>query len=799
MYSGLPIPYPQMKDWFAWFHWVNPLGYAFKGIFINEISGAVYNCSFDAIPFGDGYNSSENRVCPIRGSKPGEFAVNGTEYLDQVFGINSSLMSVDIIVVFLYFVLFTLLNCIALSVLEFTGGGYTKKVYKRGKAPKTETEEEEKKRAEKVKEATDNMGNTLDTKPSVLCWRKMCYTVPVGGKEKKRQLLDNIDGWIKPGQMTALMGASGAGKTTLLDVLAQRKTVGKISGDILLNGKPIEVDFERITGYVEQMDVFNPFLTVREALRFSAKLRQDASVSLEEKYDYVEKILGMMEMVHLGDALIGDLEWGMGISVEERKRLTIGMELVAKPHILFLDEPTSGLDAPSSYNIIKFIRKLADTGMPLVCTIHQPSAVLFEQFDRLLLLAKGGRVTYFGDIGKKSGTLIKYFTKNGVRDCGKDENPAEYILEAIGAGVNGKSLADWHEVWKQSPEYTVIQQELETITQDTSNHHSDNEEVREFATPLWYQFWEVYKRMNVIWWRSPFYNLGRLFNSTYVGLVAGFSYFHLQNSASDLRSRVWLEFVTTIVGILFIFSALPNVFYQREYFRRDYASKFYSWFPFAVSILLVEIPYTVVITSSSFFCFFWAAGLQSDSINGFYFWLMMVTFMSYCVAVGQSISALCPHVMIAFTLVPNLITFLLLFCGVLNPPPAMPEFWRSWVYPIMPTRYYLEGILSSVLQYSKITCNPDDLNSFPPPANTTCGEYMADFFADPTKTGYIVDPNATDVCQYCQYSAGPEYYENFIGWSADNMWRNFGILLSYWFFSVLTLIVFIWFSRRPVR
>jgi ABC-type multidrug transport system ATPase subunit len=104
--------------------------------------------------------------------------------------------------------------------------------------------------------------------------------------------------------------ASGAGKTTLLDVLARRKTLGKVEGELKLNGRPLEIDFERITGYVEQMDVFNPALTVREALRFSAKLRQDAEIPNSEKYEYAEKILEMMEMKHLGDALIGSLETG---------------------------------------------------------------------------------------------------------------------------------------------------------------------------------------------------------------------------------------------------------------------------------------------------------------------------------------------------------------------------------------------------------------------------------------------------------------------------------------------------------
>lgn len=106
---------------------------------------------------------------------------------------------------------------------------------------------------------------------------------------------------------------------------------------MLLNGKPLRVDFMRITGYVEQMDVHNGYLTVREALQYSAKLRQEPEIPLQEKLDYVERVLEMMEMTPLGDAIIGDLESGYGISVEERKRLTIGMELVAKPHILFLD------------------------------------------------------------------------------------------------------------------------------------------------------------------------------------------------------------------------------------------------------------------------------------------------------------------------------------------------------------------------------------------------------------------------------------------------------------------------------
>ncbi|EAA60606.1 hypothetical protein AN8813.2 [Aspergillus nidulans FGSC A4] len=149
--------------------------------------------------------------------------------------------------------------------------------------------------------------------------------------------------------MTALMGASGAGKTTLLDVLAARKNIGVISGDILVDGAKPGTSFQRGTSYAEQMDVHEPMQTVREALRFSADLRQSYDVPQSEKYAYVEEIISLLELENLADAVIGTPE--TGLSVEERKRVTIGVELAAKPEmLLFLDEPTSGLDSQSAFN-----------------------------------------------------------------------------------------------------------------------------------------------------------------------------------------------------------------------------------------------------------------------------------------------------------------------------------------------------------------------------------------------------------------------------------------------------------------
>lgn len=181
-----------------------------------------------------------------------------------------------------------------------------------------------------------------------------------------------------------------------MDVLAARKDQGVIHGEVLLNGKPLPLSFQRTTGYCEQVDVHMPQSTVREALEFSALLRQPRSIPKAEKLAYVDEIIDLLELKDIEDAIIGVP--GEGLDVEQRKRVTIGVELVSRPTLLFLDEPTSGLDGQSSYMIVGFLQKLAATGQSIMCTIHQPSAALFAGFDMLLLLKAGGRTVYMGPI-----------------------------------------------------------------------------------------------------------------------------------------------------------------------------------------------------------------------------------------------------------------------------------------------------------------------------------------------------------------------------------------------------------------
>jgi ABC-type multidrug transport system ATPase subunit len=177
----------------------------------------------------------------------------------------------------------------------------------------------------------------IQPQTDVFTWRDVSYDIEIKGEP--RRLLDHVSGWVKPGTLTALMGVSGAGKTTLLDVLAHRTSVGVVTGDMFVNGNGLDASFQRKTGYVQQQDLHLETATVRESLRFSALLRQPATVSIQEKHDYVEDVIKMLNMESFAEAIVGVP--GEGLNVEQRKLLTIGVELAAKPKLLlFLDEPT---------------------------------------------------------------------------------------------------------------------------------------------------------------------------------------------------------------------------------------------------------------------------------------------------------------------------------------------------------------------------------------------------------------------------------------------------------------------------
>jgi ABC-type multidrug transport system ATPase subunit len=235
--------------------------------------------------------------------------------------------------------------------------------------------------------------------------------------------------------MVALMGASGAGKSTLLDVLAQRKSTGTTAGDITYNGTTEMVPF----AYVMQDDVHIGTLTVRESVYFAAELRLSMHMSAAAKATRVEKIIDMLGLRKVADSQLGS-QTVRGVSGGELKRVSIAVEIVHLPGLMFLDEPTTGLDSSISHEVMSAVRNLANQNRTVVCTIHQPSEDTFALFDTLLLLAEG-RVVYFGS----AQAATDFFTQSPFRfACNPSANPADFIVAVAGSflpAVDGRFIS----------------------------------------------------------------------------------------------------------------------------------------------------------------------------------------------------------------------------------------------------------------------------------------------------------------------------------------------------------------------
>ena len=246
---------------------------------------------------------------------------------------------------------------------------------------------------------------------------------------------------------------------------------------------------------------------------------------------------------------------GAGLSVEQRKRLTIGVELVAKPSILiFLDEPTSGLDGQAAFNIIRFLKKLAAAGQAILVTIHQPSAQLFSQFDTLLLLAKGGNTVYFGDIGENGAQIKEYFGRHDA-PCPPDANPAEHMIDVV-SSHHGK---DWKKIWLESPEHEKMLAELDgMVAEVAASPPRTADDGFEFAVPLWEQMTIVSHRMQIALWRNTEYINNKFSLHIAIGLFAGFSFWMVGDSVAEMQLRLFavFQFIFVAPGVIGTFSSL---------------------------------------------------------------------------------------------------------------------------------------------------------------------------------------------------------------------------------------------------
>lgn len=822
IFTGFVIPKRYMLGWCRWLHYINPLAYAFESLIVNEFHGRKFDCN-QYVPNSRDVQyanvSGDNHVCNCVGAKPGQDYVLGDDYTTSNFDYSWAhrWRNLGIIIAFTIFLLICYMVTAELVSEKKSKGEVL--LYRRGHKPVAVRVAEKNHQDTEAAmmntspiitpkwNCSDNKeGCMLQQQTSVFQWHDLCYDIKI--KKEPRRILDHVDGWVKPGTLTALMGVSGAGKTTLLDCLADRISMGVITGEMLVDGKSRDRDmsFQRKIGYVQQQDLHLQTSTVREALSFSAILRQPAHVSRDEKLAYVEEVIKLLDLEEYADAVIGVP--GEGLNIEQRKRLTIAVELAAKPPLLlFVDEPTSGLDSQTSWAILDLLKKLTKAGQAVLCTIHQPSAMLFQRFDRLLLLAKGGKTIYFGDIGENSKVMIDYFERNGKHPCPPDANPAEWMLEVTGATPRSTTDIDWFETWRESPEYRAVQMELEKIKAlkqgSTDVIYKDPDNYHEFAVPFMTQLRENLFRVFQQYWRTPTYIYSKAALCILISLFIGFIFFKAPKSIQGLQSQMFSIFnLITIFGQI-VQQTIPQFVIQRSlYEARERPSKIYSWKVFMLSQVLVELPWNSLMAFFMYFCWYYPVGLYHNAEpahqvteRGALVFLFLLMFMIFAGTFSTLIIAGFETVQAGGNLADLLFSLCLIFCGVLVSPSNLPRFW-IFMNRVSPFTYLVGGVLSAAVANTNVVCADNELLSFEPTNGSTCGEYLAVY--QQYAGGYLVDNNTTSKCLYCPVSETNKYLES-VSISYADRWRNFGILWAYIFFNIAGALLIYWLVRVPKK
>ncbi|CAD6336212.1 unnamed protein product [Miscanthus lutarioriparius] len=509
-----------------------------------------------------------------------------------------------------------------------------------------------------------------------------------------------------PGVLTALMGISGAGMTTLMDVLAGRKTNGYIKGSISISGYPKKQEtFARVSGYCEQDDIHSPHVTVHESLLFSAWLRLPGDVSSKTRKMFIEEVMELVELTPVRDVLVG-LPRVNGLLIEQRKRLTIAVELVANPSIIFMDEPTSGLDARAAAIVMRTVRNTVDTGRTVVCTIHQPSIDIFEAFDELLLLKQGGEQIYFGPLGRHSSEMIKYFEEiEGISKIEDGYNPATWMLEVTTVPqefVLGVYFSDMYKNSELCQRNKVLIHELSTPPAGSSDLHFSTTHSRSFFTQCLACLW----KQNLSYWRNPQYNAVRFFFTTVIALLFGTIFWGIgtkREKPQDLFNAMGSMYAAVLtMGVLNAATVQPVVSVERMAFYRERAAGMYSAFPYAFGQVLIELPYTLVQTCIysvivyAMMGFKWTVAKFFWNLFFMYFTLLYFTF--------------CGMMAIGLTQNPNVASIVSaafhatwnLFSGFLIPQTKIPIWWR-WYYWLCPVAWSLYGMVVS--QYGDDVAN----------------------------------------------------------------------------------------------
>lgn len=496
-----------------------------------------------------------------------------------------------------------------------------------------------------------------------------------------KTVLDDVSADLPRGSLTAILGGSGSGKTSLLNVASHRTNSSrlKISGHTLYNGRTGLSSIR--SAYVMQQDVLLPTLTVRETLRYAADLRLPPPTTQEERWRVVEEVILELGLRDCADTRIGN-NVHKGCSGGEKRRTSLGVQLLANPSVLFLDEVTTGLDSSSAFQLISTLKSLANKGRTIVITIHQPRSEIWTLFDHLVLLSRGCPL-YSGPADR----CLSYFESLGY-ELPPFCNPAEYLIDLAAVDTRSPELEETSldRVERLTKSWRDYEAEVETSGKremDTAVDDSGSTEVNTHdQTPFGRQIRVLTARTFLVTYRDPMGMAGSLFEAISMAIITGWIFLALDGSVAGIRSREGaLYTAASLQGYLILLFETYRLTVDIQLFDRERIEGIVGVPAFLVSrrlarLFVEDIPVPLIFSVifyfmvgfrplvSQFFTFF-AITLLSHYIA--------VSFATTCVAISRDFAGA--------TLIANMgFTLQSLACGYFVQSNEIPVYvrWLKW-------------------------------------------------------------------------------------------------------------------------
>ncbi|XP_062200122.1 ABC transporter G family member 1-like [Phragmites australis] len=527
----------------------------------------------------------------------------------------------------------------------------------------------------------------------VIAWEDLWVSAG-GGKGARLPILCGLNGYASPGEVLAIMGPSGCGKSTLLDALAGRlgSNVSQ-KGDILINGRRQKLAYGT-SAYVTQDDVLMTTLTVREAVHYSAQLQLPGAMSAAAKRERAEETLREMGLEGAANTRIGG--WmHKGISGGQRRRVSICMEILTRPALLFLDEPTSGLDSAASYHVMSRIARLARReGMTVVAAVHQPSTEVFGLFHGLCLLAYG-KTVFFGPAAETN----QFFSLSGF-PCPSLMNPSDHFLRTINKdfdkdieGLNGEKTTTAQAIdtlvnsYKSSAYVEKVTRQIADI-RETGGAVVKKEWQPSFLTQSFVltkrSFVNMYRDLGYYWLRFAIYIM--------VCLCVGTVFYDVGHSYGSIMARgSMLNFVAAFLTFMAI-GGFPSFVEDMKIFGRERLNGHYGVTSFAIANTVSAAPYLALISVVPGAMAYYLVGLQSSFGHFAYFALVLFTTMMVVEGLMMIVASAVPDFLMGIITGAGIQGVMMLNGGFFRLPNDLPKpVWRYPMYYIAFHKYANQG------------------------------------------------------------------------------------------------------------